>query len=281
MARTSAGVRCSVTIPPGSCGLAACEGRRHAVGARRPAWRAAVSRPLPECERRMNWPAECLAERCPDCRDTGGMERQQDYVLRSVEERGVRLIRLWFTDVLGQLKSFAITPGRAGERPRGGHDLRRLVHRRLQPGAGERRPGPARPQHLRAAALGRPRRRPRPGCSATSSTSTARPFEGDPRQVLRRNLDRARERGFTLLRRPRDGVLLLRAPATTAGPQPLDSGGYFDLTTADVAGDLRKRTHPHARGHGHPGRVLVPRGLRPASTRSTCATPTPSPWPTA
>src|SRR4051794_23870361 len=38
------------------------------------------------------------------------MERQQDYVLRTVEERGVRFIRLWFTDVLGQLKSFAITP---------------------------------------------------------------------------------------------------------------------------------------------------------------------------
>ena len=38
------------------------------------------------------------------------MERQQDYVLRTVEERGVRLIRLWFTDVLGQLKSVAITP---------------------------------------------------------------------------------------------------------------------------------------------------------------------------
>src|SRR6187431_3787189 len=38
------------------------------------------------------------------------MERQQDYVLRTVEERGVRLVRLWFTDVLGQLKSFAISP---------------------------------------------------------------------------------------------------------------------------------------------------------------------------
>src|SRR5438045_1237310 len=38
------------------------------------------------------------------------MERKQDYVLRTVEERGVRLIRLWFTDVLGQLKSFAISP---------------------------------------------------------------------------------------------------------------------------------------------------------------------------
>src|SRR5205807_3210699 len=41
----------------------------------------------------------------------GSMERQQDYVLRSVEERGIRFIRLWFTDVLGQLKSVAIVPG--------------------------------------------------------------------------------------------------------------------------------------------------------------------------
>src|SRR5260370_2861645 len=38
------------------------------------------------------------------------MERPLDYVLRTVEDRGVRFIRLWFTDVLGQLKSFAITP---------------------------------------------------------------------------------------------------------------------------------------------------------------------------
>ena len=38
------------------------------------------------------------------------LEQQRDYVLRTVEERGVRLIRLWFTDVLGNLKSFAISP---------------------------------------------------------------------------------------------------------------------------------------------------------------------------
>src|SRR5256712_10431724 len=38
------------------------------------------------------------------------MERPLDYVLRTVEERGVRFVRLWFTDVLGKLKGFAITP---------------------------------------------------------------------------------------------------------------------------------------------------------------------------
>ena len=47
------------------------------------------------------------------------LDQQREYVLRTVEERGVRLVRLWFTDVLGNLKSFAITPGRARERPRG------------------------------------------------------------------------------------------------------------------------------------------------------------------
>ncbi len=38
------------------------------------------------------------------------MQRQEEYVLKTVEERGVRFIRLWFTDILGFLKSFAITP---------------------------------------------------------------------------------------------------------------------------------------------------------------------------
>ena len=38
------------------------------------------------------------------------MERRQEYVLRTVEERGIRLVRLWFTDVLGTLKSLAISP---------------------------------------------------------------------------------------------------------------------------------------------------------------------------
>ena len=67
------------------------------------------------------------------------------------------------------------------------------------------------------------------------------PFEGDPRQVLRRNLDRARERGFTFYVAPRwSSSTSPRRP--TAAPVPLDNGSYFDLTTADVAGILRKRT---------------------------------------
>ena len=47
------------------------------------------------------------------------MQSQREYVMRTVEERAVRFIQLWFTDVLGTPKSFSITPGRARERSRG------------------------------------------------------------------------------------------------------------------------------------------------------------------
>ena len=49
------------------------------------------------------------------------LEQQRDYVLRTVEERGVRFIRLWFTDVLGNLKSFAISPDRKSTRLNSSH----------------------------------------------------------------------------------------------------------------------------------------------------------------
>ena len=61
--------------------------------------------------------------------------------------------------------------------------------------------------------------------------------------MLKRNLERARERGLHVLRRARHGVLLLRGrPTRREPPQPLDTSSYFDLTTADVAGDIRKET---------------------------------------
>src|SRR6185503_16557432 len=68
------------------------------------------------------------------------------------------------------------------------------------------------------------------------------PFEGDPRQVLRRNLDRARERGFSFFVAPEMEFFYFANGDGTTVPRPLDTGSYFDLTTADVASDLRKRT---------------------------------------
>src|SRR5258706_303540 len=68
------------------------------------------------------------------------------------------------------------------------------------------------------------------------------PFEGDPRQVLRRNLDKARERGFTFFVAPEMEFFYFPDADTKKGLEPLDNGSYFDLTTADVAGNLRQRT---------------------------------------
>jgi glutamine synthetase len=68
------------------------------------------------------------------------------------------------------------------------------------------------------------------------------PFEGDPRNVLRRNLDRARERGYSFYVGPDMEFFYFPNDGGRPTNNPLDAGSYFDLTTADVASDLRKRT---------------------------------------
>ena len=68
------------------------------------------------------------------------------------------------------------------------------------------------------------------------------PFGGDPRQVLRRNLDRARERGFSFYAAPEMEFFYFADGDPSRPPRPLDQASYFDLTTADVATDLRQRT---------------------------------------
>ncbi|MGE3622216.1 MAG: glutamine synthetase family protein [Acidimicrobiia bacterium] len=169
------------------------------------------------------------------------MERQRDYVMRTVEERGVRLIRLWFTDVLGQLKSFAISPV----------ELENAFNEGMR-FDGSAIDGFSRVQESDVLA------RPDPNSFellpwADSYGTSARmfcdivnidgsPFEGDPRQVLRRNLDRARELGFSFYAAPEMEFYYFADSDSSKLPEPLDHASYFDLTTADVASDLRQRT---------------------------------------
>jgi glutamine synthetase len=68
------------------------------------------------------------------------------------------------------------------------------------------------------------------------------PFEGDPRQVLRRNLQAAHEQGFSFYVAPDIEFFYFAPPERGQAPVPLDEGGFFDLTTTDVAGNLRKQT---------------------------------------
>src|SRR6185436_16458736 len=169
------------------------------------------------------------------------MERQKEYVLRQVEERGVRLIRLWFTDVLGQLKSFAISPA----------ELENAFEEGMQ-FDGSSIDGYSRVQE--SDVLARPDANSfellpwgidtapsaRMFCDISNLDGT--PFEGDPRQVLRRNLERARERGFTFYAAPEMEFFYFASADPSRPLEPLDSASYFDLTTADVARDIRKQT---------------------------------------
>ena len=170
------------------------------------------------------------------------LEQQRDYVLRSVEERGVRLVRLWFTDVLGTLKSFAISPGRAGERARGRHDLRRFVDRRVL--AASRRADVLAmpdPDTFELLPWGDPKApEARIFCDIHHLDGT--PFEGDPRQVLRRHVQDAHDEGLTFYVAPDVEFFYFEPLEPGQPPVPLDEGGYFDLTTSDVTGELRKKT---------------------------------------
>src|ERR1700745_674100 len=129
------------------------------------------------------------------------MERQQDYVLRTVEERGIRFIQLWFTDVLGVPKTFAITPAELENALEEGMTFDGSAidgFSRVQESDVLARPDPETfpllpLQHDGVAVA-------RVFCDGTHPGGA--PFEGDPRNVLRRALEKARERGFSFFASP-------------------------------------------------------------------------------
>ncbi len=169
------------------------------------------------------------------------MERQQDYVLRSVEERGVRFIRLWFCDVLGQLKSVAIVPGELASALDEGMTFDGSAidgFSRVQESDMLLHPDPATFELL----PWRGDEAPVARMFCDVRTLDSQPFEGDPRHVLRRNLDRARELGFSFYVGPDMEFFYFPSDGGRPVPTPMDSGSYFDLTTVDVATDLRRRT---------------------------------------
>lgn len=174
-----------------------------------------------------------------------------EYVLRTVEERGVRFVRLWFTDVLGQLKSFAISPAELESAFEEGMQFDGSAidgFSRIQESDVLARPDAGTFEILPWD--GSDAASARMFCDITDLSGT--PFAGDPRQVLRRNLDAARERGYSFFVAPEIEFFYFASSATDRPLTPLDTGSYFDLTTADVASDLRRRTIQHLESMGIP-----------------------------
>lgn len=166
------------------------------------------------------------------------MDRQAEYVLRQVEERGIRFIRLWFTDVQGFLKSVAINPAELEVAFEEGMTFDGSAidgYARVQEADMLARPDPATFQII----PWRPEQQvARMFCDIL--TPDGEPFEGDPRWVLKRNLRRAADLGFTFYVGPELEWFYFE----DAEPEPklLDRGGYFDLTPLDVAQEYRRHT---------------------------------------
>jgi glutamine synthetase len=222
----------------------------------------AISRPLHFCERRVNAPG-VFGPRTPrhacalailrdmttsqdrtsqdDAGDRRPRGRQHDYVLRMVEERGIRLVRLWFTDVLGQHKSVAISPAELEVVFDEGLQFDGSAidgFSRVQESDVLCKPDPTTFELLPWARTDEPVAYM--FCDIANLDGT--PFAGDPRQVLKRNLDLARSKGFEFYTAPEVEFFYFRSGDPTRAPEPLDAASYFDLTTADVASDLRRRT---------------------------------------
>jgi glutamine synthetase len=166
----------------------------------------------------------------------GGLRRDKAYVLRLAKEHDVRFIRLWFTDILGFLKSFAITIDELEEALEEGMGF-----------DGSSIEGFARIDESDMLAMPDPNTfcllpwRPKENAVARMFCDIVhpggKPFDGDPRLVLKRNLARAAKAGHTFYIGPELEFFVFRNADT---PVPLDVGGYFDLTPLDAASDLRR-----------------------------------------
>ncbi len=169
------------------------------------------------------------------------MSKQQEFVLRTIEERDIRFIRLWFTDVLGTLKSVAIAPAElAGAFDEGiGFDGSAIegFARQFESDMSAK-PDPATFSIL-------PWRTEAPGAARMFCDITlpnGEPSPTDPRNVLRRTLAKAAEMGYTCYTHPEIEFFLYKSqPEKGSSPVPVDQGGYFDHTPAVVGHDFRRQ----------------------------------------
>jgi glutamine synthetase len=166
------------------------------------------------------------------------MSKQADYVLRTVEERGIRFVRLWFTDVQGFLKSVAISPAELEGAFEEGMTFDGSSidgYARVQEADMLAKPDPS---TFAVLPWRSEQQVARMFCDIVTPDGEA--FDGDPRTVLKRNLELASEMGYTFYAAPELEFFYFE----DSGPNPkvLDRGGYFDLTPLDVAQEYRRKT---------------------------------------
>jgi glutamine synthetase len=168
------------------------------------------------------------------------MGKQEDFVLRALEERDVRFVRLWFTDVLGSLKSVAIAPAELeGAFSEGiGFDGSAIQgFARVHEADMLLKPDPSTFQIL-------PWRGEAPATArmfCDIAMPDGSPSFADPRHVLKRSLQKAAEAGFTFYTHPEIEFYVFRGKPDVGGrPVPVDDSGYFDHTAQGGGQDFRR-----------------------------------------
>ncbi len=165
------------------------------------------------------------------------MGEDREFVLKLARSNNVKFIRLWFTDILGFLKSYAITIEELedalaeGVRFDGSTTLGFIRSAEREaialPDPSTFKILPWRPKEDSVARM---------FCDIYSSDGKR--YEGDSRYVLKRNLERAAEKQFTFYTGPEIEFFFFKNSQT---PEILDRGGYYDLTPLDVATDFRRQ----------------------------------------
>ena len=168
----------------------------------------------------------------------GASKEVKEYVINQVKERNIKFIKLWFTDILGFLKSFTITAEELPDALEGGvgfdgSSIEGFVRIEESDMVAVPDPNtfcllPWRPKEYGVARM---------FCDIYRPEGT--PFEGDPRYVLKRNLEKAASKGFTYYVGPELEYFYFK---NSEGTEFLDRGGYFDMVPLDLAMDLRRQT---------------------------------------
>ena len=165
-------------------------------------------------------------------------ETAKDYVLKSARDNDVKFIRLWFSDILGNLKGVVITIEELPDALDNGVGF-----------DGSSIQGFARTNESDMVAMPdlntfsilpwRPRENAVARLFCDILKPDGKPFEGDPRFVLKRNVENATKKGFTYYVGPELEYFYFKNQQST---EFLDQGGYFDQMPMDVASDLRRET---------------------------------------
>lgn len=171
-----------------------------------------------------------------------GMNSQQEFVLSTIDERDIKFVRLWFTDIVGQLKSVVVAPAElesAFEEGIGFDGSAIEGYARISEADTIARPDPSTFQILPKEVETSRLQAARMFCDVTMPDG--QPSFSDPRQVLRRQVQLAADEGFICMVSPEIEFFLVQSLRTDGRPPvPTDNGGYFDQATFNEAPNFRR-----------------------------------------